>query len=58
MMSEIGRGNISKVREVLGSFNIKIIAEDVGGDYGRTVDFQLETGDIRIKSIGKSEKTI
>jgi chemotaxis protein CheD len=58
MMSEIGRGNIAKVRQILEDVGIKIIAEDVGGDYGRTMDFQLETGDIRIKSIGKPEKTI
>jgi chemotaxis protein CheD len=58
MMAEIGRGNISKVRQVLEGLNIKIISEDVGGDYGRTMDFQLDTGDIRIKSIGKPEKTI
>jgi chemotaxis protein CheD len=58
IMSEIGRGNISKVRQILGGLGIKIIAEDVGGDYGRTMDFQLETGKIRIKSIGKQEKTI
>ncbi len=58
MMSEIGRGNIAKVRQILEELNIKIIAEDVGGDYGRTMDFQLETGAIRIKSIGKPEKTI
>lgn len=58
MMSEIGRGNIAKVRTILDGLKIKIVAEDVGGDYGRTMDFQLDTGDIRIKSIGKPEKTI
>ncbi|HOO71871.1 MAG TPA: chemotaxis protein CheD [Spirochaetota bacterium] len=55
IMGEIGKNNVIKVREVLESLNISIIAEDVGGDYGRTIDFYLETGEIRIRSIGKSE---
>jgi chemotaxis protein CheD len=58
IMGEIGRNNVKKVREVLASLGIPIIADDVGGDYGRTIDFYLQTGEIRIRSIGKSEKII
>lgn len=53
MMGEIGTNNIKSVKEILSQNNIKIVAEDVGADYGRTIDFYLETGDLRIKTIGK-----
>jgi chemotaxis protein CheD len=58
LMGDIGRNNISSVKSILSSLNIRIISEDVGGDYGRTIDFYLETGEIRIKTIGKDTKVI
>jgi chemotaxis protein CheD len=58
MMSEIGRNNVKKAKEVLGALNIRIIAEDVGGDYGRTIDFYAGDGVLKIKSLGKQEKII
>jgi chemotaxis protein CheD len=58
MMSEIGRNNVKKVREVLQSQGIGIVAEDVGGDYGRTIDFYAENGQLKIRSLGRSEKIL
>lgn len=58
MMGEIGRSNARKVREVLGARSIPIIAEEIGGDFGRTIDFFPEDGSIKIKSLGRPEKTI
>ncbi len=58
MMSEIGKNNIIKVRHILKEKGIPIIAEDIGGDYGRTIDFYLDTGEIKIKSLGKEDLTI
>jgi chemotaxis protein CheD len=58
IMGEIGGNNVHKVREVLAGLNIAVIAEDTGGNYGRTIDFYLENGDVKIKSMGKGEKTI
>lgn len=55
MMSEIGKNNAVKVREVLAEKGIPIIAEAVGGDFGRTIDFYAETGLIKIKSIDRPE---
>lgn len=40
---DIGKKNLTAVREELKRFNIKIAAEDVRGDIGRTV--LLDTGD-------------
>jgi chemotaxis protein CheD len=58
MMGEIGKNNVKKVRDVLGEIGIRIVAEDVGGDYGRTIDFYAEDGRLKIKSLGKPEKVL
>jgi chemotaxis protein CheD len=58
IMGEIGDNNINKVKEVLKNKNIKILAEDVGKDYGRTIDFYVKDGMVKIKSLGQEEKII
>lgn len=58
MMNEIGKNNINKVKEILADLNIEILAEDTGGDYGRTIDFYAEDGRLKIKSLGRYEKII
>ncbi|MCX7678584.1 MAG: chemotaxis protein CheD [Spirochaetes bacterium] len=58
LMSEIGKNNVLKVRDVLARLNIKIIAEDTGGNYGRTIDFYSESGILRIRSLGREEKVL
>ncbi len=55
LMSEIGRNNISKVKDVLAEFGIEVIGEDTGGDYGRTIDFFVGTGEVKVKSINRNE---
>ena len=57
-MASIGKNNIIKTKEVLSNLNIKLVAEEVGGDFGRTLDFFIETGAIKIRSLGKEEKVI
>lgn len=58
IMGEIGNNNINKVKEILGAMHISIVAEDLGGDYGRTIDFYALDGKLKIKSIGKADKII
>ena len=58
MMSEIGRNNVVKVKAVLADLNIAIIAEDTGGDYGRTIDFYSADGTVKVKSIGREVKML
>lgn len=58
LMGDIGKNNIISVKEILVSLRIPVISEEVGGDYGRTIDFYLETGELKIKSIGKETKII
>jgi len=49
---QIGKRNVEAVRAKLKLLNIHIIAEDVEGNYGRTLEFFCETGQLMIKTIG------
>ena len=54
----VGERNAEAVKQVLKEIGIKIIAEDTGGNYGRTVELRLDTGVYRIKTIDKGEKEL
>ena len=54
----IGARNVTATKEILKSLNIPIIAEDTGGNYGRTIELYSETGILLIKTIGYGMKQI
>lgn len=54
----VGERNAEAVRSVLKKLEIKVIAEDTGGNYGRTVELKLDTGVFRVKTIDKGEKQL
>jgi chemotaxis protein CheD len=56
LIGSIGERNVNEVKKTLGRLGIPIIAEDVGKDYGRTVFFDLVTGNVRVQSCGKNIK--
>jgi len=56
LMGDIGKNNINKVKEILASMGIKIIAEDVGGDFGRTIDFIINKGSVSVRSMRNEDK--
>ncbi len=53
---DIGRRNISAVRQELERQNIEIIAEEVGDDIGRTVLFDTGDGSVVVKTAHNGEK--
>ena len=55
---KIGQRNIEAVKADLKKNSIKVIAEDVGGNYGRTIEFRLETGDLSIRSVDHGIKIL
>lgn len=57
-MLRIGERNIQASKYNLSLHNIPIAAEDVGLNYGRTIEFYPETGKLYIRSVGKATKTI
>ncbi len=50
----IGQRNVTAVKKKLAELNIRIVAEDTGKNYGRTVEFTSETGAVMVRSIGKT----
>lgn len=54
----IGEQNIQAVHEFLTAANIPLVAEDVGKDYGRTIEFNPANGELTIRSIGVGDSVI
>lgn len=54
----IGERNAESVRNVLKGLDIPIVADETGGNYGRTVELKLDSGIFRIKTIDKGEKEV
>ncbi len=57
-MMRIGERNVEATKLKLQQLGITIKAEDTGANYGRTIEFYPETGDLLIKSVGKDRKII
>lgn len=54
----VGERNSETVRVVLKKLDLRLIAEDCGGNYGRTVELKLDSGVFRVKTIDKGEKEL
>lgn len=54
----IGERNAAAVKTVLRKVGIKLLAEDVGGNYGRTVELILDSGVYKIKTIEKGNREL
>lgn len=54
----IGPRNVEAVKERLTLHQIPIMSEDVGGNNGRTIEFEPMTGKLKIRTVNKGEKYI
>ena len=54
----IGKRNVMQTRKELDKLNIPIIAEDVFGNWGRTVFFNLDNGEVKVRSFKHGEKIL
>ena len=54
----IGQRNVEAVKKVLAAYRIRILAEDTGLNYGRTVFFHVETGVMQVKSVTQGIKNL
>ncbi len=57
-MMRIGERNVEATKLKLKQLGIHILAEDTGANYGRTIEFYPETGELHIKSVGKERKVL
>lgn len=54
----IGERNIEAVKKVLGTYNIPIIAEETGLNFGRTVFFYSEDGIMEVRAATRPTKRV
>jgi chemotaxis protein CheD len=54
----VGERNSETVRMLLKKLDLRLVAEDCGGNYGRTVELRLDSGVFRVKTIDKGEKEL
>ena len=57
-IGNIGARNAEAAKQILKQKGIRLIAEDTGLNYGRTVELHCETGEFHIKAVGKPVKVI
>lgn len=57
-VGNIGQRNAEASRAKLKQLGIRLLAEDTGLNYGRTVELHTDTGEFYIKSVGKPIKII
>lgn len=55
---KVGQRNAESVRLILKGLNIPILADDTGGNYGRTIEFYSDNGKLLIKTIGHGTKEV
>lgn len=55
---KIGERNAEAVEYELKKAGIPLLAYDVGGTFGRTINFDIQTGDLHIRTINHGEKVI
>ncbi len=54
----IGQRNITALHSLLRQQRIPLLASDVGGQWGRSIEFDLGTGLLRVRSFQRSEQTL
>jgi chemotaxis protein CheD len=54
----IGDRNIETVTQELQRLKIRIVAQDIGANYGRTAVFNTQDGSLTVKTLGRGNKVI
>jgi chemotaxis protein CheD len=58
MIGDIGSRNTEMVKSILTAQRIRLLGEDCGADYARTMSISRESGEVCIKTYGKGEKIL
>jgi chemotaxis protein CheD len=53
--SSIGKENARNIRRILNRERIPLAGEDIGGSYGRSVEFRLDTGKVIVATVGRKK---
>lgn len=57
-MMRIGERNADEVKKILLDQKIPVLANDTGGNFGRTIIFNPDNGELYIKTINHGEKVV
>ena len=57
-MLKIGERNAAASTAILKQLGIPIIANDTGGTHGRTIELYMDSGNLKIRTVGAGEKFI
>lgn len=55
---KIGDRNAEAVEQELKRYGIPLLVADVGGSFGRTIHFDVSTGELKVRTINHGEKVI
>lgn len=55
---DIGMRNAMAVTTILRKLGLKAIAQDVGGNKGRTMTLDMATGEVRLRALKEEERTL
>lgn len=55
---DIGNRNAAAVEAHLRSIGIRVLSRDVGGNFGRTIMFSLETRQVSVRTVSQGEKLL
>lgn len=58
LIMDIGNRNSTAVKSILQKFSVPLIAEDIGGNKGRTIIFDTSSNMLQIKTVGVGTKEI
>ncbi len=54
----IGERNVRSVKKILQQEGIRITGEDTGANYARTMLIDLNNGEVKVRTVGKTERII
>ena len=54
----IGEQNIMSIKSILRKKGIPLMGADVGSNYGRSIEFHLDSGKLIVMAIGKADRVI
>lgn len=57
-LMKIGLRNVVAVKTMLSRLGIQVLAQDTGGEYGRTIELRSEDGSLLVKTVGRDSKII
>jgi len=56
--TRVGQRNVEASRAALKAARVRIVGEDVGGESGRTVSFDVASGRLKVRSVRGSERVL